>query len=165
MITKLLVMTLLGMTAFAQSNDLFVMIGSDFVRPSLAPRANYNIGIGHTFKCLDKNPIGNEVTFAYTYENAGTHGFFRTDYGSHTEAIGIMRNFTINKKYAWYTWPSIGITTMTGDKTMNRLYGGFAVGAIIRFSKHHSIWIQETYNKVTTIPWYTTTSIGYAASF
>ena len=31
------------------STDLFVMFGSDFVRPGLAPKANYNIGVGHTF--------------------------------------------------------------------------------------------------------------------
>lgn len=29
------------------ANDLFVMAGSDFDRPGLLPRANYNIGIGH----------------------------------------------------------------------------------------------------------------------
>jgi len=31
------------------STDLFVMIGSDFDRPGLLPRANLNIGIGHTY--------------------------------------------------------------------------------------------------------------------
>ncbi len=31
---------------FGTSNDLFVMFGSDVVRPSLAPKANYNIGLG-----------------------------------------------------------------------------------------------------------------------
>jgi hypothetical protein len=30
------------------STDLFVMLGSDFVRPRLAAKTNYNIGIGHT---------------------------------------------------------------------------------------------------------------------
>jgi hypothetical protein len=53
---------LIGGTAFAQapeaasgtSTDLFVMIGSDFDRPGLVPRSNYNIGIGHTFGFLKK---------------------------------------------------------------------------------------------------------------
>src|ERR1035438_10304017 len=54
------------------STDLFVMFGSDFDRPGLLPRANYNIGIGHTFGFLKKDPIGDELTFGYTYENAGT---------------------------------------------------------------------------------------------
>ena len=58
------------------STDLFVMFGSDFDRPGLLPRANYNIGIGHTFGFLKRDPIGDELTFAYTYENAGTRGFF-----------------------------------------------------------------------------------------
>jgi hypothetical protein len=71
------------------SNDLFVMFGSDLVRPGLLPKANYNIGLGHTFKFLSKDPIGDEITFAYTYENAGSHGFLHTDFGSHTEALGL----------------------------------------------------------------------------
>ncbi len=29
------------------SNDLFIMFGSDLVRPGLEPKANYNIGLGH----------------------------------------------------------------------------------------------------------------------
>src|SRR5450631_263898 len=57
------------------STDLFVMVGSDFVRPGLATKANYNIGIGHTFGFLKKDPIGDEVTFGYTYEDAGS-GFW-----------------------------------------------------------------------------------------
>src|ERR1700730_3386430 len=54
------------------STDLFVMLGSDFVRPGLAAKANYNIGIGHTFGFLKKDPIGDELTFAYTYEDGGS---------------------------------------------------------------------------------------------
>jgi hypothetical protein len=64
------------------SKDLFVMFGSDFDRPGLLPRANYNIGIGHTFGFLKKDPVGDELTFGYTYENAGTHGFLHTPKGS-----------------------------------------------------------------------------------
>jgi hypothetical protein len=88
------------------STDLFIMFGSDLVRPGLLPKANYNIGLGHTFKFLKKNPIGDEITFAYTYENAGTHGFLHTDFGSHTEALGLMKNFAIPriKWVSGYTW-------------------------------------------------------------
>jgi hypothetical protein len=68
------------------STDLFVMMGSDFDRPGLLPRANYNIGIGHTFGFLKKDPFGDELTFGYTYENSGTHGFFYTGDGEHTES-------------------------------------------------------------------------------
>src|SRR5580698_8589522 len=91
------VVTLLGGRAFAQSpqpaepsstsTDLFVMFGSDFDRPGLVPRANYNIGIGHTFDFLKKDPFGDELTFAYTYEDAGP-GFWHSDFGSHTESVG-----------------------------------------------------------------------------
>ena len=38
------------------SNDLFVMFGSDLVRPGLEPKANDNIGLGHTFAFLKKDP-------------------------------------------------------------------------------------------------------------
>jgi hypothetical protein len=74
--------------ASGTSNDLFIMMGSDFDRPGLLPRANYNIGMGHTFGLLKKDPIGDELTFSYTYENAGTHGFIYTGYGEHTEQLG-----------------------------------------------------------------------------
>src|SRR5580704_5145110 len=150
------------------SNDLFVMFGSDLARPGLAPKANYNIGLGHTFKFLGRDPFGDEITFAYTYENAGSHGFLRTDFGSHTEALGLMKNFAIphTKRVTGYTWIQGGITTLTGTAAVeNRFYDGEALGAIIHFNDHHSIWIQESYNKIVTVPWYTTASIGYTRSW
>jgi hypothetical protein len=79
------------------STDLFIMFGSDLVRPGLLPKANYNIGMGHTFGFLKKDPFGDEITFSYTYENAGSHGFLHTPYGSHTEALGLMKNFGLPK--------------------------------------------------------------------
>ena len=150
------------------SNDLFVMFGSDLVRPGLLPKANYNIGLGHTFKFLKKDPIGDEITFGYTYENAGSHGFLHTDFGSHTEALGIMKNFGIpgTKRVSGYTWIQGGITSLTGNPfVQNRFYDGESLGAIVHFNDHHSIWIQETYNKIASLPWYTTASIGYTRSW
>jgi hypothetical protein len=150
------------------STDFYVMFGSDLVRPDLSPKANYNIGAGHTCKFLKKNPIGDELTFAYTYENGGSHGFLHTDYGSHTEALGIMKNFAIpkTKRLSAYTWVQGGITTMTGNVgVQNRFYNGESLGAIIHFNDRHSIWIQETFNKVVTVPWYTTTCVGYTRSW
>src|ERR1700688_4843601 len=99
------------------STDLFIMFGSDLVRPGLLPKANYNIGIGHTFGFLKKDPFGDELTFSYTYENAGSHGFLHTSYGSHTESLGIMKNFGLpkTKRLTGYTWIQIGITSMTGS--------------------------------------------------
>jgi hypothetical protein len=150
------------------STDLFVMFGSDLVRPGLAPKANYNIGLGHTFQFLKKDPVGDEVTFAYTYENGGSHGFLHTDYGSHTEALGIMKNFALpkTKRISGYTWIQGGLTSMTGGPHVeSRMYNGDAIGAIIHFSDHSSIWIQETFNKIVTVPWYTTASMGYTWSW
>ena len=153
---------------FGTSTDLFVMFGSDLVRPGLEPKANYNIGLGHTFKLLKKNPIGDEITFAYTYENAGSHGFLHADFGSHTEALGLMKNFAIpgTKRVSGYTWIQGGITSLTGNAYVeNRLYDGEALGAIIHLNDRNSIWIQEAYNKIVSIPWYTTSSIGYTRSW
>jgi hypothetical protein len=150
------------------STDLFVMLGSDFDRPGLLPRANYNIGIGHTFGFLKKDPFGDELTFGYTYENSGTHGFFYTGYGEHTESAGVMKNFSLPKTaiVSGYTWIQSGITSYTGHgPVQNRMASGVSLGAIIHFNRSSSIWIQESYSKVVTVPWYTTTSIGYTYSW
>jgi hypothetical protein len=166
-----------AVTAFAQapdnassgtSTDLFVMFGSDFDRPGLLPRANYNIGIGHTFGFLKKDPFGDELTFAYTYENAGTHGFLHTDFGEHTESLGIMKNFPLpkTKLITGYTWIQTGLTSYTGNPgVMNRLDSGVSLGAIVHLNDRNSIWLQESYSKVVTVPWYTTASIGYTWSW
>lgn len=154
--------------ASSTSTDLFVMIGSDFDRPGLLPRANYNIGIGHTFSFLKKDPLGDEITFGYTYENAGTHGFLATDFGEHTESLGVMKNFSLpkTKLLTGYTWLQSGITSYTGNtRVQNRLYSGASLGAIVHFNNKNSIWLQESYNKVVTVPWYTTSSIGYTYSW
>ena len=150
------------------STDLFVMVGSDFDRPGLLPRSNYNIGIGHTFGFLKKDPIGDELTFGYTYENAGTHGWLHTSFGEHTEQLGVMKNFTLpgTKIVTGYTWLQSGITSFTGNaKIQNRLDSGVSLGAIVHFNNHSSTWIQESYSKVVTVPWYTTFSIGYTYSW
>ena len=149
------------------STDLFVMVGSDFVRPGLATKANYNIGIGHTFGFLKKDPIGDEVTFGYTYEDAGS-GFWHSHFGSHTESLGIMKNFGLpkTKRVTGYTWIQLGITSFTGTANVqNHLYDGESLGAIVHFTARNSVWIQETFNKVVTVPWYTTTCIGYTWSW
>jgi hypothetical protein len=149
------------------STDLWIMPGSDFVRPGLAAKANLNIGIGHTFGFLKKDPIGDELTFGYTYEDAGS-GFWHSQFGSHTESLGVMKNFGLpkTKRVTGYTWIQLGITTFTGNPTLqNNFYDGESLGAIIHFNKHNSIWMQETFNKVVTVPWYTTTSIGYTWSW
>ena len=150
------------------STDFFIMPGSDFDRPGLVPRANLNIGIGHTFGFLHRDPIGDELTFAYTYENAGSHGFFHTNFGSHTEALGIMKNFNLpkTKVLTGYTWIQAGLTSFTGYAHVeNRFYDGEALGLAIHFNDHNGIWIQESYNKIPTVPWYTTTGIGYTWSW
>ncbi len=150
------------------STDLFIMFGSDFDRPGLVPRSNYNIGIGHTFGFLKQDPFGDELTFAYTYENAGTHGFLHTAFGEHTEQAGVMKNFPLpgTKVVTGYTWLQTGITSYTGNPRIeNRLDSSASLGAIIHFNDHNAIWIQETYSKVVTVPWYTTSSIGYTWSW
>jgi hypothetical protein len=153
--------------ASGTSTDLFVMLGSDFDRPGLLAKANYNIGIGHTFGFLKRDPIGDELTFAYTYEDAGS-GFWHADYGSHTESLGVMKNFGVpkTKRVTGYTWVQAGITSLTGSSHVeNHFYNGESLGAIVHFNDRNSIWIQESFNKIVSVPWYTTTSIGYTRSW
>jgi len=153
--------------ASGTSTDFYVMLGSDFDRPGLLPKSNYNIGIGHTFGFLKKDPFGDELTVSYTYEDAGG-GFWHSQYGSDTESFGVMKNFglPLTKRVTGYTWIQAGITTFTGNSTLeNHFYNGESLGAIVHFNDHSSIWIQETFNKIITVPWYTTTSIGYTWSW
>ncbi len=133
------------------STDLFVMLGSDFVRPGLAAKANYNIGIGHTLGFLKKDPIGDEVTFGYTYEDAGP-GFWHSQFGSHTESLGIMKNFGLpkTKRVTGYTRIQLGVTSFTGNAQVQN--NGESLGTIVHFNLRNSIWIQETFNKVVTAP-------------
>jgi hypothetical protein len=150
------------------STDLFVGLGSDFDRPGLLPRANYGIGIGHTFGFLKKDPVGDELTFAYTYENAGTHGFLHTDFGEDTESVGVMKNFALPKVklVSGYTWIQGGITSYTGNANVrNRFDSSASLGVVVHLSYHSSIWIQESYNKVVTVPWYSTSSVSYTYSW
>jgi len=80
----------------------------------------------------------------------------------------LMKNFGIpgTKRLTGYTWIQTGITSLTGVPILeNRFYDGEALGLIVHFNDRHSIWIQESYNKIATIPWYTTASIGYTRSW
>src|SRR5580704_17364254 len=145
------------------STDLFVMLGPDLDRPGVVAKANYNVGVGHTFAFLKKDPIGDEITLAYTYENAGP-GFWHSAFASDTESVGIMKNFGLprTQRVTAYTWVQIGLTSFTGGPSVqNRFYDGESLGAIVHLNRQSSIWIQESYNKIITVPWYTTTSAGY----
>ena len=147
--------------------DLFVMFGSDFNRPGILPRANYSIGVGHVFGFLKRNPLGDELIVDYSYENSGSHGFLHTNFGEHTESVGIMRTFAISKTrtVAGYTWIQSGITSYSGNvHVLNRLASSASIGLMIRVNRHYSVWIQESFNKVVTAPWYTTTSLAYVYS-
>ena len=162
MIFKIILFFLFSPALCHSQTDLFVMQSADFTHPGI--RANYNIGIGHTMETLNKVPIGNEMTFSYTYENAGSHGFWHTANGSHTEALGTMRNMPITKTVTLYTWVQYGLTTLT-PKVQNRFYSGTSLGVNLKVSTHQSIWIQESMNKIATIPVYSSTGIGYTWSW
>jgi len=156
-----------GIGAAATSTDLFIMLGSDFVRPGWLTKANYNIGIGHMFGFLKKDPLGDELTAGYTFEDAGS-GFWASRFGSDTESLGVMRNFGLpkTKRLTGYTWIQVGVATFTGGSTLqNHFYNGDSIGAVVHVTGHNSIWIQEMLNVIPTVPVYTTTSIGYTRSW
>jgi hypothetical protein len=116
---------------------------------------------------LKKDPFGDELTFAYTYENGGP-GFWHSSFGSHTETLGIMRNFRLpaTKRVTGYRSIQLGIASMTGNALVqNDLYNGESLDAIIHFNPRNSIWMQETFNKVVAVAWYTATSVGYIWSW
>jgi hypothetical protein len=80
----------------------------------------------------------------------------------------VMKNFSLAKTKAvtGYTWLQSGITSYTGiAHVQNRLDSGVSLGAIVHCGNNNSIWIQESYSKVVTVPWYTTSSIGYTYSW
>jgi hypothetical protein len=65
-----------------------------------------------------------------------------------------------------YTWVQAGLTSFTGGtQVQNRFYDGESLGAIVHITGRSSIWIQEAYNKIATVPWHTTTSVGYTWSW
>jgi hypothetical protein len=67
-----------------------------------------------------------------------------------------MKNFAVpkTKRVSGFKWIHAGITTLTGNATLqNHFYDGESLGAVIHFTNHHSIWIQETFDNIMTIPW------------
>lgn len=159
----------LSLVAGAQSpaTDVFLMPGTDVVRPGNELKSNLNIGIGHTFEFTKNSPVGDELTASYTYENAGSAEWIYSGYGAHTEALGVMRNFVLGKSpVGLYTWQQLGITSLTGGRNVqNRLFLASSLGLAIHFTPHQAIWVQEQINRVSTVPWCTTTSVGYVFSF
>jgi hypothetical protein len=147
--------------------DFTVYVGSDFVRPGGLPRANLQFAIGHRFDGILKDPLGSVLVFNYAYENAGTHGFFHTMFGSHSEDFGVMRDFHISHEHhiSGYNLLQAGVSTLTGDTELHNHFNfNENVGVKFHINRFNAIWVQETYNKVVSIPWYTVTSIGYTYS-
>ena len=149
------------------ATDLTIFLGSDFLRPGLLPRANLTFAVGHSFKFLRRNPLGSKLTFGYTYENTGTHGFFHTQFGEHTEQLGLLRDIRLGhqERLSAYTIAQAGLSSLTGDRVQNRFSTSPGAGLIAHFSRSQSLWLQELYNKVVTVPWYTVSSVGYTYSF
>ena len=147
--------------------DFTVYVGSDFIRPGGLPRANLQFAVGHRFDSILKDPLGSVLVFNYAYENAGTHGFFHTQFGSHSEDLGVMRDFHISEKHhvSGYNLLQAGISTLTGDTELHNHFNfNENVGVKFHINRFNAIWVQETYNKVVTVPWYTVTSVGYTYS-
>lgn len=160
-----LILLITSVAGMSMADDVFLMAGADVDRPSLSLRANYSIGVGHIEKSLSGFALGDEVTVGYAFES-GTNrgGFWYVPSGSFsTVSVGLMKNFGKFHSATFYSWPQIGLTAISESGT--RLYVGYGFGIVLHTSKRGSIWIQESYNKVVTVPWYTTTGIGYAIGF
>jgi hypothetical protein len=90
------------------------------------------------------------------------------DEPAHPLTPGSHKNFSVpgTKLVTGYTWVQGGVTTYTGNaQVQNRFVSGVSIGAVIHVNRNSSIWIQESYNKVITVPWYTTSCVGYTFSW
>ncbi len=109
--------------------------------PDGSPRRTTISASAIAFGFLKKDPFGDELTAAYTFENAGS-GFWSSKFGSDTESIGLMKNFGLpkTKRVSGYTWIQIGVTSFTGGPAVqNRFYKGESLGAVVHFNEHNSI--------------------------
>jgi len=90
----------------------------------------------------------------------------RCDWSSRARALLSRLLVPKTKIVTGYTWIQTGLTSFTGYADVeNRFYDGEALGAVVHINDRNSIWIQESYNKIPTFPWYITTGIGYTWSW
>lgn len=113
-----------------KKTDIFGSVGSDF---TLAPRGNYNFGIGQKFQ-FKKNPAKKyrwELMATYSYENNGNHGFLHTSYSSNTWATGISRSIHIPGRFTSFVVLRSGATVYGGQDKDPRAFispgGGFGM--------------------------------------
>lgn len=162
-----LLLPLLACPLLAQSNDLFVLMGSD-VSQAWQAKANYAVGYGRTLTALGGNPVGQlgqELTFSYSYEDAGS-GFFHSAYGAHTGQVGLMRNFRATKTVGTYSTVALGLTALTGGPHLVTEPGySYGVGISWHLTKNSSIWFQGVSNKLLNVPVYVTFSVGIVGSW
>lgn len=157
---KFIVAAFLFVDVASAQTSLYLMMGSDLSRASNI----YSVAVGRNLNSTDKTLLGNELTFSYSYETDGSHGMFRGKALSQTESIGMMQKFAIPKmRITMYSWPLMGVTSMTGDHSVaHRLFLGAVFGTMFRLSDHNSLIVQELMAVRST---YTTLSIGYARSW
>src|SRR5262245_50796751 len=91
-----------------EHTDIFGSVGVDF---TLAPRANYMVGIGHRFKNLRRA----EISLTHTYENNANHGFLKTKYGAQTDALGLSRSIHLPGRFTSFAAVHGGATRYTGN--------------------------------------------------
>jgi hypothetical protein len=129
------------------------------------------LGVGSVLSCKAQVASGSTAQKQAQPEESGTSTDLFVMLGSDFDRPGWVpeANYNIgigHTRVTGYTWVQIGITSYTGaPQVQNRFYDGESLGAIVHFTKHSSIWIQETFNKIVTVPWYTTSSIGYTWSW
>jgi hypothetical protein len=141
------------------TTDIFGSVGSDF---TLSPRANYNFGVGQKFQ-FKHNPekkVRWEITATYSYENNGNHGFLKTQYASHTSALGLVRSFHIPGRFTSFAAIHSGATTYTGQDKDPRAFVSGTGGFGIHIHYRYTLTFTETYSKVETKPMYWTTGVG-----
>jgi hypothetical protein len=175
---KLILLFLCASCAFAidyKKTDIFGSVGADF---TLAPRFNGMVGIGHRFQmkkdchlsnqlvegpmkvCRETKPRW-EVIAAYSYENNGNHGFLKTAYASHTEAVGLVRSFHIPGRFTSFATTHTGVTEFSGMNRDPRPFINVGGGFGMHIAYRYTLTVTELFTKTETKPTYFTTGVGF----
>jgi hypothetical protein len=165
------------------NTDIFGSVGADF---TLAPRFNGMVGIGRRFHmkkdCETFVPTSHhadlilvepsyssckeskarwEVTGTYSYENNGNHGFLKTQFASHTEAIGLVRSFHMPGRFTSFATTHTGITEFSGMSRDPRPFVNIGGGFGMHIAYRYTLTVTELFTKTETRPTYFTTGIGF----
>jgi hypothetical protein len=147
--------------------DFIPTPGSDSDRPGLAPTANLNIGIGHTFRLLKKAPLVTNLCSPIDRKVQNPRVVLQLQLAfDRAQKLGVMKNFNLSKTEV-VTGYMRQASAVSRAMTRLRIFfcDGESSGTVIHLNAQKTMWVQETYIKIPTVPWSTTTGIGFIWSW